>query len=197
VQPVVFKLAAFHSPELHMAYLKFFTMNSITVPEQLSPTKTQHFSSYHVLLFTLCFIVSAIGGTVSTLMSVYLPVAVRELLGDRNAGELNTISGYINALFIFGWAFGGFIWGVISDRLGRKTALLLAIACYGFFTFSTAFIQSWEGIIACRFFSGFGVGGVLVVSFTLLSEVWPEKSKAIFIGILSIAFPWVFFQPVL
>lgn len=159
------------------------------MPEQTIHSERQTYSIAHVLLFTLCFVASAIGGTVSTLMSVYLPVAVRELLGDRNAAELNTISGYINALFIFGWAFGGFAWGVISDRLGRKTALLLAIACYGLFTFLTAFMPSWEGILACRFFSGFGVGGVLVVSFTLLSEVWPEQSKAIFTGILSIAFP--------
>ncbi|MBO9572275.1 MAG: MFS transporter, partial [Chitinophagaceae bacterium] len=34
-----------------------------------------------------------------------------------------------------------------------------------------------------------GVGGVSVASYTLLSEVWPQKTKPIFIGILSIAFP--------
>jgi MFS family permease len=37
--------------------------------------------------------------------------------------------------------------------------------------------------------TGFGVGGVAVASYTLLSEVWPQKTKPIFIGILSIAFP--------
>jgi len=38
-------------------------------------------------------------------------------------------------------------------------------------------------------FSGFGVGGVLVVTVTLLLEVWPLKSRAIIIGIISVAFP--------
>ena len=33
------------------------------------------------------------------------------------------------------------------------------------------------------------MGGVLVTSLILISEVWPGRSKAIFIGILSIAFP--------
>ena len=37
--------------------------------------------------------------------------------------------------------------------------------------------------------SGFGVGGVLVVSVTMLSEVWPERTRAVFIGIISIGFP--------
>jgi MFS family permease len=164
-------------------------MNSIKLPKQNTPNDAQTFSFYHARLFLLCFICSAIGGTVSTLMSVYLPVAAQELLGNRNAGELNAISGYINALFIFGWAFGGFTWGLISDRLGRKKALLYAIACYGLFTFLTAFMSTWEGVVFCRFFSGFGVGGVLVVSFTLLSEVWPQRSKAVATGISSIAFP--------
>ena len=146
-------------------------------------------TTYLTLLFILCFISSAIGGTVSTLMSVYLPVVVKDLQGDLPPDQLNSISGYINALFIYGWALGGFAWGLISDRIGRKKALLYAIACYGIFTFLTGLMPQWLGIIVCRFMSGFGVGGVLVVSFTLLSEVWPQRSKAVVTGILSIAFP--------
>jgi MFS family permease len=122
-------------------------------------------------------------------MSVYLPVAARDILGDVSLEKLNNISAYINAVFILGWAFGGFTWGILSDRAGRKKALLLAIACYGIATVSTAATQHWEWIVVCRFISGFGVGGVLVSSFTYMSEVWPQRSKAIFIGILSIAIP--------
>jgi len=143
---------------------------------------------YLGLLFTICFLCSILGGTVSTLMSVYLPVAVKDLLGDA-ALNMNTISAYINALFIFGWALGGFTWGVIGDKLGRKKSLLFAIACYGAFTMLTGVMNSWWGVMLCRLMSGFGVGGVAVASYTLLSEVWPKKSNAIVIGIMSIAFP--------
>jgi MFS family permease len=145
--------------------------------------------SYHIGLFLLCFISNAMGGAVSTLMSVYLPVAVKDLLGTTEQGYIDTISAYINALFIVGWAMGGFIWGMIGDTGGRKLALLLSIACYGLFTVATGMADSWGMVLLCRFMSGFGVGGVLVTSVTLLTEVWPDKSKAIFIGILSIAFP--------
>ena len=99
------------------------------------------------------------------------------------------IGAYINAVFIFGWAFGGFSWGMLSDRTGRKKALLLSIAWYGLFTLLTGMMQNWWGIVLCRFMSGFGVGGVLVISITMVSEAWPTKNKAVFIGILSIAFP--------
>nr|MBA4167107.1 MFS transporter [Chitinophagaceae bacterium] len=96
---------------------------------------------------------------------------------------------YINALFILGWAMGGFAWGFISDKIGRKKSLLLSIGCYGLFTLLTGFMHNWAAVILCRFMTGFGVGGLLVTSVTILSEVWPHKTKAIYLGILSISFP--------
>ena len=140
-------------------------------------------------LFIICFISTALGGSVSTLMSAYLPAVLKDLKGALPADELNSISGFINSIFIFGWALGGFTWGIISDRVGRKNALLMAIASYGIFTLLTGLAPDWWEIVFCRFMSGFGVGGVMVVSFTLISEVWPQKSRAVYTGILSISFP--------
>ena len=122
-------------------------------------------------------------------MSVYLPVAVKDLLGDKNQDELNNISAYINAIFIFGGAFGGFISGIISDKAGRKTAVIFSIACYGVFTILTGYMPNWWAVVICRFFSGFGLGAVLVTTPTFMIEEWPKKTRAIFIGILSIAIP--------
>ncbi len=150
--------------------------------------KTEKISGYHIILFAVCFISTAIGGTVSTLMSVYLPVAVKELFNSQS-DDLDRISGYINALYIIGWTLGGFASGILSDYLGRKKSLLLSIGLYGLFTILTGQMLNWQGVVICRFITGIGVGAVLVTSVTMLSEVWPEKSRAIFIGIVSIAFP--------
>lgn len=154
-----------------------------------STLKEKRISTYRTLLFAICFLSTAFGGAVSTLMSVYLPVVLKDLSMDKSLKELNDISAYINAVFIFGWAFGGFLWGIISDRIGRKKSLLSSIAFYGLFTVLTGMMPNWWSIVICRFLSGFGVGGVLVVSVILMSEVWPKRSKAIYIGILSIGFP--------
>ena len=146
-------------------------------------------TSYHWVLFTSCFLGTAFAGTVSTLMSVYLPVAVKDLLGDKNDHELNNISAYINAVFILGGSFGGFISGIISDKAGRKTGVIFSIACYGLFTILTGYMSNWWGVVICRFFSGFGLGGVLVTTTTIMMEEWPKKSRAIFMGFLSISIP--------
>jgi len=154
-----------------------------------SEVSTEKISAPLWLAFTICFIVDALGGTVSTLMSVYLPVVVRDLLGNVDEQQLSNVSAYINSLYILGWMVGGFTWGFISDRIGRAKALQLAIVSYGVFTILTGFATSWEMVVVFRLLSGFGVGGVLVISPVLLSEIFPEKSKAVFVGILSIGFP--------
>ena len=151
--------------------------------------REEKISPYHWLLFTICFLATAIAGTVSTLMSVYLPVAVKDLLGDKNPDELNTISAYINAVFILGGALGGFIAGIISDKTGRKKSLIFSIAALGVFTVLTGYMPNWRGIVICRFFTGFGLGAVLVTTTTIMMEEWPEKTRAIFMGILSISVP--------
>lgn len=151
--------------------------------------QNQKVTPYHWLLFTVCFLGTAFAGTISTLMSVYLPVAVKDLLGHKSSDELNNISAYINAVFILGGAFGGFICGIISDKAGRKAGVIVSIGCYALFTILTGYMPNWWGVVICRFFSGFGLGGVLVTTVTIMMEEWPQKTRAIFIGILSISIP--------
>lgn len=155
----------------------------------------ERITGYHWVLFFICFFGTAFAGTISTLMSVYLPVAVKDLLGDVNENELNNISAYINAIFIFGGSIGGFLAGMVSDKAGRKTGVICSIACYGIFTILTGYMPNWWAVVICRFFSGFGLGGVLVTTTTLMMEEWPKRSRAIFMGFLSISIPVAFFLP--
>jgi MFS family permease len=140
-------------------------------------------------LFIICFIGNVFAGVVSTLMSVYLPIVVKELQGNQTANQFNNVSAYINSIFIFGWAVGGLLWGIIGDLAGRKVSLLLSIACLGLFTLLISVADQWWEILVCRFLGGVGAGGLLVLSFTLITEVWPEKTRAVYIGILSISIP--------
>jgi len=141
------------------------------------------------LTFAVCFLGNVLGGTASTLMSVYLPVLVKDFLGIVDEAQVSRVSAYISGFYFIGWAFGGLALGAIGDRIGRVRSLALSIGLYGLFTFLIAFATSWEMVMLFRFFCGFGVGGMLVINTTLLSETWPEKTRAIFIGILSIGFP--------
>ena len=97
-------------------------------------------------------------GIASMLMSVYLPVAVKDLLGNVTDEKMNNVGAYINSIFIFGSMFGGFAWGFICDKTGRAKAVILSTAFYGLFTVLTAFSSSWLIVGIYRFMTGFGVG---------------------------------------
>jgi MFS family permease len=154
-------------------------------PVQEIPTE----KSYLWMTFGICFLSNILGGTISTLMSVYLPVVVKSLLGDVGAERLSYVSAYISALYLVGWAVGGFTWGMVSDKIGRARAMVLCVGCYGVFTWLIHFAATWEQVVIFRLITGFGVGGVLVISATFLSEIWPQRSRSIIIGVVSIGFP--------
>lgn len=139
--------------------------------------------------FIICFISIMFSGIASMLMSVYLPVAVKDLLGNVSEEKMNNVGAYINSVFIFGSMFGGFAWGFICDRTGRSKAVILSTALYGLFMMLTAFPSSWLMVGIYRFITGFGVGGVMVTTNILIAELWPEKKRAIALGIVSAAMP--------
>jgi len=139
--------------------------------------------------FIICFISIMFSGISSMLMSVYLPVVVKDLLGNVTDEKMNNVSAYINSIFIFGSMFGGFIWGFICDKIGRSKAVILSTAVYSLFTILTAFSSSWLMVGVYRFITGFGVGGVILTTNILIAEIWTEKKRAVAIGIVSSAMP--------
>ena len=88
------------------------------------------------IAFIVCFVSIMFSGIASMLMSVYLPVAVKDLLGNVSDEKMNNVGAYINSVFIFGSMFGGFAWGFICDRIGRARSVMLSTAFYGLFTVS-------------------------------------------------------------
>lgn len=168
-------------------------MNTINIKEQpLNGAKKHMIAGANNKLttaFIICFLSMLFSGITSMLMSVYLPVVVKDVLHNVTDEQMNTISAYINAVFLFGSMFGGFAWGIICDKIGRSKAVILSTGLYGMFTLLTAFSSSWMLIGIYRFITGFGVGGILVTINILVAELWSEKRRAIVIGIVSSAMP--------
>ena len=141
------------------------------------------------LLFAICVICYAFSGYFSTLMPVYLPVVVKELMAEVSADELSEVSAYISSMFLLGWTFGGILFGFLGDQIGRIRAFVIAVSLYAVLNILISFSDGWQMVVLLRFFSGLGVGGALVLATILVAEVWPVKSRAIALGILAVTFP--------
>jgi MFS family permease len=74
-----------------------------------------------------------------------------------------------------GMLLGGLLWGVLGDRIGRRTVLFGSILLYSITTFANGLVHSIETYAWLRFFAGIGMAGELGAAITLVSErVRPE-----------------------
>ena len=81
--------------------------------------------------------------------------------------------------FLLGGAFGGVLFGMLSDRVGRSKTMILTILFYSLFTCVTAFAQTPWQMVILRFFVAMGVGGEWAVASAMVAEVMPNRSRAV------------------
>lgn len=80
------------------------------------------------------------------------------------------------------------LYGRLSDILGRKGAMLLALAFFTTGTFFCAIAPSMEALIAARAIAGMGGGGVMTVSSITVTDLIPLRSRGLFQGLANILF---------
>ena len=71
----------------------------------------------------------------------------------------DSILATVASMFIFaGWIIGSVLFGLLSDRFGRKVAFLSAVINISVVALAGAFVQSLWLFIVIRFFVGVGIG---------------------------------------
>ena len=111
--------------------------------------------------------------------------ALRDLLGgNATAAVVSEQAGYSTMIFMVGWAFGGVIFGVLGDRLGRAKTMMLTILCYTIFTGLSLLSKGVWDFNAYRFLCGLGVGGQFAVGVALVAEVVPQRARPYALGMV-------------
>jgi len=118
------------------------------------------------------------------------PHALKELLQDElaaNPAAKDQWFGVIMAMFLIGAATGGVVFGWLGDRIGRVRAMSLSILTYAIFTGLCGFAtQAWH-IAAMRFIASLGMGGEWSLGVALVTELWPNRSRAFLAGLIGAA----------
>ncbi len=105
------------------------------------------------------------------LYALVLPDLMVALSLDR------TTSGSLQSLMLLAAAAGGLFFGVISDRFGRKRALMWSVLLYSIFTAACGFATTALQLAVFRVLLGLGMGGEWASGATLVSESWPDKHR--------------------
>jgi len=109
-------------------------------------------------------------------MNEAMPGLLGAVAGDKLVLKWNDLA---FASFLLGGAFGGVLFGVISDKIGRSTTMIVTILFYSLFTCVTAFAQEAWHMVALRFLVAMGVGGEWAVASAMVAEVMPQRSRPI------------------
>ncbi len=84
--------------------------------------------------------------------------------------------GYLASSVFTGMLVGSIAIGMLSDRIGRKTALIFAVGFYGLTSLAAAFAWSYQSLVVIRVIEGFGLASVFFwqgASFiSALSAAW-------------------------
>lgn len=107
--------------------------------------------------------------------------AMPQLLGAASADDprVATWNNYALASFLLGGAFGGILFGMLSDKIGRSRTMIITILFYSVFTCVTAFADAPWQMVALRFLVAMGVGGEWAVASAMVAEVMPKRSRPV------------------
>ena len=76
-----------------------------------------------------------------------------------------------------GMLIGGLVWGIMGDKLGRKSILFGSILIYSLANFANGFVTDTTTYSALRFIAGFGLAGELGAAITLVSELMSKENR--------------------
>ncbi len=105
-----------------------------------------------------------------------------------NAGEIQ----YSLGIYFAGFAIGVFIWGILSDFIGRKSSMLIGIAIYIAGSFLCLLSSDFYFFLFARFIQAAGAAVGSNVSQTILRDIYNDKER---IGIFSTISSVLAFSP--
>jgi putative MFS transporter len=113
---------------------------------------------------------------------IYMMAYIGAALQQSGFLTLHQFTNVIAAGF-FGMFTGTILFGMGSDRMGRRSAFVAMLLIYSLFTLAGAFAPSAAWLIALRFFAGIGIGAELVVIDTYVSEMVPSSARGRYVAI--------------
>jgi MFS family permease len=118
------------------------------------------------------------------LFNYVAPLCVPSLLGIEPTApgakeEIFFWTASLTSLLLLGWALGGVLFGMVTDRLGRTRTLLVTMLVYALSTAACAFAPNIWVLALFRFIASLGIGGEWAAGASLVAESLPPKKRIV------------------
>ena len=128
-------------------------------------------------------------GWVFDFYDLVLFVFVKGAIAEELGLDLHTEIPVILGITLAATAVGGFAFGRLADRVGRRFAITASILVYSGGAFATAFADGYWSLLLARVVTGIGVGGEWGVGHAIVAEAFPERMRGRAAGILQAGSP--------
>jgi len=87
-----------------------------------------------------------------------------------------------------GAMLGGFAFGWLGDRWGRRPMIILSVLAFGLSSIALAFAGSFEALMALRFVNGVALGGLMPLAWVLNIEYVPARYRATVVTLIMMGY---------
>jgi putative MFS transporter len=150
----------------------------LTIAERIERLPLGRFHRRFIALVSL--------GNFFDLYDIFIVAYIGAALQQSGFLTLRQFTFFVAAGFL-GMFVGTVVFGMGSDRMGRRSAFILLLLIYSVFTFVGAFAPTAAWLIALRFFAGVGIGAEIVVIDTYVTEVVPGRARGRYVAITQVA----------
>ncbi len=142
----------------------------------------QRLSWFLVRLVLVSWIVTFFDGFDMNVIAFAAPVLSTAFHIDR------AMMGNVFSIGLLGTMIGGFLFGWLGDRIGRRPTIILATALFGLLTLGFALAGSYRALLLLRLVDGIAIGGMLPVCWALNIEYAPKRYRATIVTLIMIGY---------
>ncbi len=96
--------------------------------------------------------------------------------------------GHIFSSAIAGTLLGGFLFGDLGDRVGRRAAIIAATAIFGVLTLALSLAAGYWSFMALRFAAGLALGGAIPLTWALGTEYVASRYRATMVTLIMLGY---------
>ncbi len=157
-------------------------MSRRTVFDVSQAIERQKLGRFLIGLVVISWIITFFDGFDSQAIAFAAPYLSTQYHLDR------IMMGNIFSMGLVGTLIGGFGFGYLGDRIGRRLAIILATAAFGLLTLAFVLADGYASLLALRLIDGIALGGMLPLAWALNIEYAPKRYRSTVVTVIMIGY---------
>ncbi len=124
------------------------------------------------LVIALCFLMMMSDGYDFVALSVAAPAILRDWHIEPKE------MGLVFSVTFLGLLLGSLVYGWMGDRLGRKFTIVFGTFNFGLPVLLAVWASNIQELAVLRFIGGIGMGGIVPIAYTLVSDYAPHRMRS-------------------